>query len=164
MRQTLLLLACLLTSAANAQTTLKGTLLERYRAFTRAIQTKDEAFLQQYLAPDFTADLPGTHADRNQALEGLSHLMRDAKHLNWTWELSDLRLFPDGPTVVARGVMTASVRGEDNKWHRVKIAGTAEDTWVLNQNVWQQRRMRMYKISAWMDGKPLPLPASPFSP
>lgn len=157
-------ITCALSLTAHAQTTLKDELQLRYRAFNKAIQTKDTAFLETYFAPDFVAELPGSQSDRAQSIKGLGDLMRDAKHLNWTWDLSDLKLLPEGPTVTANGVLTARAKGPDNKWHQVKVAGTAEDTWTLNQNVWQLRRMRMLKLAAWMDGKPLPTPGSPFAP
>ena len=143
---------------ATAQT-LREDLAGRYRAFARAMQRNDMAFLNTYLSPTFTVDLPNNQTGhRDDAIKGFGDLRKAVTSLDWTFKLSKETIAPNGVTVIADGHMTATAIGPDKKKHHVDLKGQTEDRWILQDNIWMLDHVHFLKLEGTIDGKPAPIP------
>jgi len=147
-----------LPNFASAQT-LRDDLAARYREFNRAMQRRDMQFLNTYLSPTFTVDLPtGEKRGKDDAIKGFSDLRNAVRSLNWTFKLFNESVGASGVTVIADGHLVADAIGPDKKKHRLDLKGQTEDRWVLLGNVWMLDHVRFLKLQGTIDGKPAPIP------
>jgi ketosteroid isomerase-like protein len=150
---------CLTLSSLSWSQTLQNEIEARYRGFNHALQHRDAKFLNGYLSPDFTVELPmGKSADREGSIKGFTDLMNQAKTIDWTFKLSQMAVVSRGVSVMADGHMSATAIGPDKKKHRLDLHGLTEDTWILQGDTWLLDHVKFLKLDGLIDGKPAPIP------
>ena len=161
---TLLVTAALLTTA-HAQSTLKQDLQNHYNAFSDAVSSKNAKFFDTYFQPGFTVTFPNHETkNRDDVLHGINDLLEKGSRLHWTVKVVELHMAADGVLAKTESHLSARMKGDDKKTHRVEIDGINNDTWTQANNQWVLKHIEVTHLAVKVDGKPIALPNNDLTP
>lgn len=156
----LILVACVLASAAAQAETLKAALIKTDALFVKAIKARDFTAFEKLLNTYCTADckyIQGgksmTKAQMVAQLKGSTAMLKSVEAVSAT-PSSVVEKGSKGSAVTTH-VMKATMMGSDKKTHTMTMTGVSKDEYVKKSGKWLMSKMTWVSQTMAMDGKPM---------